>query len=70
MKLTLTIHDCRKAGYCVKGCRRRCDELGLDFKLLCGEGLPLEELEELGKSDVQIRRSCEAARERIARGGN
>lgn len=70
MKPTLTIHDCRKAGYCVKGCRRRCAELDLDFKLLCREGLPLDELEELGRADVQIRRSCEVARERIAAGGN
>lgn len=60
----LTINDCRKAGYCVAGAKRRCDELGLSFRALVGEGLVISEIE--GIEDHNLQRSLEKARERIA----
>lgn len=64
----VTIHDARKAGYCVKGARRRLEELGIDFKDFVQNGGDLAYYEELGKTDNQIRRSCEVARQRIEKG--
>lgn len=60
----LTINDCRKAGYCVSGAVRKCQELGLDFRAFIREGLVISEIE--GIEDHGLQRSLEKARERIA----
>lgn len=59
----MTIADCRNAGYCVKGCKKRCEELGLDFKVFMREGFPVEQMERL--EDAEITRSLAVTRARI-----
>ena len=59
----MTIQDCRAAGYCVKGCQRRCTELRLDFKVFMREGFPIEQMDKL--TDQEIRRSLEVTRARL-----
>lgn len=61
----LNLADCRAAGYCVRGTKRRCADLGVDFRKLMGEGVPFEELEPLGDGDVN--RCISFARDRIGR---
>lgn len=65
MTAAVTIADCRRAGYCVRGSKRRCAALGLDFRALITVGLSVEELEKLGDEDVN--RCIASARARIAR---
>lgn len=60
----MTFADCRNAGYCRKGCRRRCAELGLDFKVLVREGFPVEQMAQL--DDAEIIRTLVITRARIA----
>lgn len=61
----LTIGDIRKAGYCVrKGAKAKCDALGLDFKRLIREGLPLEEMRAI--DDLHVQTSVKQADARIA----
>lgn len=60
----VTIHDCRKAGFCVSGVKTACNSLGLDFKTLVREGLPLEEIELI--EDVNVQRAVQVAKERIS----
>jgi len=62
----LTIHDCRKVGFCIKGVKRACVVHGQDFKTLVREGLPLSEMDKL--DDISVKRACDKARERIANG--
>lgn len=60
----MTIADCRNAGYCVKGCKKRCEELGLDFKVFMREGFPVAEMEKL--DDAEIQNSLVKTRARLA----
>lgn len=60
---TLTVNDCREAGYCVKGVRRRCNELGLDFRAFARGGFPFADVEHL--DDIAVQRSLVVARKRI-----
>jgi len=61
----LTVNDCRKAGYCASGIRRRCRELNLDDrKFFLEGGLPIDELRHF--DDVAIQRSIAEAEKRIA----
>lgn len=53
------------AGYCRVGMKHKCVALGMDFRQFVREGVPLEEAEK--HDDEQIRRTIEAARERIRR---
>lgn len=62
----VTIHDARAAGYCAKGVRRRCRELGIDMRRLVRHGIPVAELEAL--NDDACRRSIEQMRKRVANG--
>lgn len=49
----VTVTTLRKARLCVKGSRRQCEVLGLDFKRLVKEGLPVSELREIDDAVVQ-----------------
>lgn len=49
----VTITDCRKAGFCVSGLRQHCATLGLDFRRLVKEGLPISEIEGIDDANVQ-----------------
>ena len=60
----MTIADCRNAGYCVKGCKKRCEELGLDFKVFMRQGFPISEMEKL--DDAEIQNSLVKTRARLA----
>jgi flavoprotein len=60
----MTIADCRNAGYCVRGCKKRCAELGLDFKVFMREGFPVEQMAQL--DDAEIVRTLVITRARIA----
>lgn len=61
------IGDSRAAGYCVKGIRAHCNLLGLDFRRLVKEGLPISELEHI--DDAAVQKSIAKAKERILKGG-
>lgn len=64
----VTIQDCRDAGFCIaNGVRPMCGALGLDFRKLVKEGLPLADIEKI--DDVKVRRAVEIARRRIAKNG-
>lgn len=58
----LTIRDCRSCGFCVKGVKIKCPELGIDFKRLVKEGIPVSELEQIEDHHLQV--ALEKARER------
>lgn len=58
----LTIQDCRASGFCVKGVRKKCPEIGVDFKRLIKEGIPVPELEHI--EDHHLQAALEKARER------
>lgn len=53
MTAKVTIHDCKKAGYCRKGVRLHCELLGIDFKQLVRVGINIEELEHIEDAAVQ-----------------
>lgn len=62
----LTIADCRRVGFCVKGVKRACEVHKQDFRALVKTGLPLTEMDKL--DDVNVRRAVAEARKRIANG--
>lgn len=49
----ITLADCREAGYCGRGVREKFDLLGLDFRRLVKEGIPVEELRHIDDAQVQ-----------------
>lgn len=50
----VTIADCRAAGFCIRqGVKPKCDALGLDFRQLVKDGLPLSEIKPINDSQVQ-----------------
>jgi len=49
----VTIHHCRKSGFCVDGVRRHCTLLGIDFRRLVKAGIPIPEIEHLEDAIVQ-----------------
>ena len=51
----------------MSGARRHCTTLGLDFRKLVREGLPLSDMEAIRDGNVQ--RSVAVAKERIAANG-
>jgi hypothetical protein len=63
----VTINDCRAAGYCVTGIRDHCALIGVDFRRLVREGIPLEEL--AGLEDQIVLRCIGKAKEREAKNG-
>lgn len=63
----VTITDVRAAGFCLSGARRHCADLGLDFRALVREGLPVADLEQI--DDALVRGCLDAARERESRDG-
>ena len=58
----LTVQDCRDCGYCVKGIREHCSLLGVDFRRMVREGIPLTEIE--GLDDAIAQKCIARARER------
>lgn len=62
----LTIHDLRKAGFCVTGIRDHYNDLGLDmpFKEFVRNGLDLEVARQI--DDAHAKKGVEAAEARIA----
>lgn len=62
----LTVQDCRDVGFCVSGVKRACGVHAQDFKHMVRHGLPLVEMEKL--EDINVRRACIKARERIDHG--
>lgn len=40
--------DCRRAGYCVKGTRKLCQEFGVDFKTFHEQGMLVSEARAMG----------------------
>lgn len=61
----VTISDVRQAGYCVKGIREHCKRVGVDFKRLVREGIPISEVE--GLDDAMAQRIIARAKEREER---
>jgi hypothetical protein len=60
----LTMSDCKKAGYCASGVRRRIRELDIDAReFFLHGGIPLDELRHY--DDEAIRRSIAVADARI-----
>jgi hypothetical protein len=49
----VTITHVREAGYCLTGARRHCAALGLDFRRLVRDGLPICEVEGIDDALVQ-----------------
>lgn len=49
----VTISDVRAAGYCLRGARRHCETLGVDFRRLVREGIPISEIEDMDDAVVQ-----------------
>lgn len=49
----MTLADCREAGYCGRGVREKFDLLGLDFRRLVKEGIPVEELRHIDDAQIQ-----------------
>jgi hypothetical protein len=61
----LTLNDCREIGFCAAGCRRRCNELGLDTRAFFRDGgLPIDQLRAYDDADIQ--RAILVAEKRIA----
>lgn len=62
----LTIHDLRKAGFCVSGIRDHYKDMGLDmtFKEFVRQGLDLDIAR--GLDDAHAQRGVQAAEARIA----
>lgn len=60
---TVTISDCRAAGYCVAGVRRHAALLGLDFRRFVREGVPISEIETI--DDQAVQRIVAVARKRL-----
>ena len=64
----LTIHDCRRAGFCIRaGVKPACEALGFDFRTFVREGIPLSEFESI--KDVNVQRAVMFAKERIEKDG-
>jgi hypothetical protein len=59
----LTISDCRRAGYCVSGCRRAARRFEIDFRSFLREGVPLERAAKI--EDRNMQKAVQAARDRI-----
>ncbi len=55
----VTISHVRAAGYCLRGVRRHCATLGVDFRQLVRGGIPISEIEDMDDAVVQeiIRRA-------------
>lgn len=66
MSHRVEIRDVRAAGLCLSGTRRHCAAVGLDFRRLVKEGLPMEEVAHL--DDALVQRVVSAAREREENG--
>lgn len=66
MTLRLTIHDCRKAGYCVAGIRRLCEAHGQDFRAFVRQGIPIAEIIHI--DDAALKRCIEVARKERGNG--
>ncbi|ARB05707.1 hypothetical protein [Synechococcus virus S-ESS1] len=62
----LTMEDVRKSGFCVRGAKAHCTELGIDFKGLVKNGFPLAEAEAI--QDAHVQRIVAVAKKRIADG--
>lgn len=62
----VTIHHCRKAGLCVSGVRRHCALIGVDFRRLVKDGIPLAEVEDM--EDAMVQRIISIARQEAHNG--
>lgn len=62
----ITIHDLRKAGFCVSGIRSHYDNMGLDlpFREFVRNGLDLEIAR--GLDDAHVKKGVQVAEARIA----
>lgn len=60
--------DALKAGFCRGGIKLKCELHGIDFQAFRKTGLPIEEVEAV--DDVQLARTVEAAKARIAKEQN
>lgn len=49
----VTITHVRAAGYCLSGTRRHCATVGVDFRRLVKEGIPISEIETVEDALVQ-----------------
>jgi len=58
----VTVDDCRTSRFCLRGVRSHCSALGLDFRRLVREGLPVSELD--GIDDELVRQCVRNARAR------
>lgn len=62
--IIVTVHDCRKLGYCMKQVRPWFGVVGLDFRDFVKNGIPASKL--LATDDAYATRVVEQARKRIA----
>jgi hypothetical protein len=58
----VTIADVRAAGFCLSGARKHCQAVGVDFRRLVREGIPLSEVETI--DDELVQRIVATTRER------
>ncbi len=64
MSERVTVVDCRRAGFCMKGVREFCAVHGIDFRAFVRDGYAIEDLAAL--DDANAARAAEIARARIA----
>ena len=56
----VTIQHVRRAGWCMSGVRPYCQRVGIDFRRLVREGIPISEVE--GVDDHMIQTAVEIAK--------
>lgn len=59
----VTVHDCRKLGFCMKQVRPWCGKMGFDFRDFIRNGIPASKL--LATNDAYAADVVEQARKRI-----
>lgn len=60
--MILTVEDCIRAGFCVKGQVRFCQAHGIDYRTFVREGLPFDRLSHI--EDANLKRAMVQAESR------
>lgn len=61
--MILTVEDCIRVGFCVKGQLRFCRAHGIDYRSFVQDGLPFKEL--AGIEDANLKRAMAQAESRM-----
>lgn len=56
------IHHIRNAGHCLPGVRKHCQSIGVDFRRLVREGIPISEVEHI--DDILVQDAIRRARKK------